>query len=169
MPSTDLRGCVQNTLYICWCQQNADIERCGQHKRLEMLMPTNWRSPTTTAMSRDLVELVQTHSQKKVGRKGKGKGVPMTSSSSSSPLSDDGLVVDSQWVEPPMKSKKEVFATIRKDQEDTTCPDQERPPTVSLFAEGFMAKESEGVYAAGTAAEQLSTGRCDLPACVGSP
>ena len=77
LPSQDLRGDVQNTLYFCWCQQNTDVERGGHHKRLEMLMPTTWRSPTTTAMSRDLVQLVQTHAQKKVFGKGKGKGTPV--------------------------------------------------------------------------------------------
>ena len=171
VPRTDLRGDIQNTLYFSWCQQNVDVDRGPPHKRLEMLMPNNWRSPTTTGLSRDLVQLVQTHAQKKVlGKgKGKGKGTPVVVQPSSLTLSDDGLVVDPKRVEPPMKLKKDLFSIIRKDMENTTRPDQERPPNISIFAEGFMKMEREGVYAAGSAAEHFSARRSDLPACVGPP
>ena len=41
LPSTGVRGDIQNTLYFNWSQQNQDVDRGPPHKRLEILMPNH--------------------------------------------------------------------------------------------------------------------------------
>ena len=92
LPSTDIRTRVQETSYHYWTETKEDPVRGGQHPRVEILMPSHWRDPVSTALRKDVQELVILHAQKKQFSKGKKEETKKTPSQTV--ISDDGLLVD---------------------------------------------------------------------------